>query len=271
MKRVRGLPAEPPLLGQYRSDNPHEDRRPAAEATAAWRSFKVDTAAYEQLRNQLAIAQCGLCLYCEQRLLDSRGEFVFNDYQVEHVLAKSGGAGRTLDWRNLALCCGGGTYRHHTDATRRYAGDTNATCGQSKDDADLPPGCDPRTIPLLGPLVFVTMEGTLRAHIANCSAANVDPKHIDDAIQLLNLNCERLRVARQSVYSNITAWLVPVLEMTINSSHATPAQQQLLFDTVVAAHLQPDQHGYLTRFWSTERSAFGSHGDSWVRNNPSIV
>jgi hypothetical protein len=115
------------------------------------------------------------------------------------------------------------------------------------------------------------MKGTLRAHIANCSAANVDPKHIDDAIQLLNLNCERLRVARQSVYSNITAWLVPVLEMTINSSHATPAQQQLLFDTVVAAHLQPDQHGYLTRFWSTERSAFGSHGDSWVRNNPSIV
>jgi predicted ATPase len=34
-----------------------------------------------------------------------------NDQQLEHLLAKSGGAGRSLDYQNVMVCCCGGTWR----------------------------------------------------------------------------------------------------------------------------------------------------------------
>jgi hypothetical protein len=53
MKRVRALTAEPPLLAQYRTTYPHEEQRPANEATATWEDFKSDRAAYKQVLESL--------------------------------------------------------------------------------------------------------------------------------------------------------------------------------------------------------------------------
>src|SRR6266545_4047285 len=108
MKHVRALTAEPPLLAKYRAAYPDEEKRPTSEATAAWDQFKSDQPAWAELLATLVKAQQGLCIYCEQRIVDGAGKLVANDYQVEHVRAKSGALGRVLEWRNLALACGGG-------------------------------------------------------------------------------------------------------------------------------------------------------------------
>ena len=79
MKHVRALTAEPPLLAQYRAAYPDEETRPATEATATWDGFKSDQPAYAELLARLAEAQQGLCIYCEQRLVDGKGKLVPND------------------------------------------------------------------------------------------------------------------------------------------------------------------------------------------------
>lgn len=271
MKHVRALSGEPPLLAQYRASHPIEEQRPASEATATWEGFKSDRLAYSELLTKLAEAQQGLCIYCEQRLVDGSGKLIPNDYQAEHVQAKSGAVGRVLDWRNLALACAGGTYRHHQDSSRQYTSALDTSCGQTKGDDDLPPGCDPRTYPLLDPLVEVGLGGELSVNTQHCAKAGVSPQDIVDAIELLNLDCERLRKARQDRRDNVNSWLVPLLAELLVATHLGPAQRQQMLDLWIAGRLQPDTSGYLRAFWTTERCALGPSADTWISNNLGLL
>jgi len=112
MKRVRRLAAAPPLRQAWLATNPAAATAPGAQATALWEQFKSDPA-YRELLGELVKLQRGLCCYCEQRVTKPDGTLVTNDYQVEHVLAKSGGSGRVVDATNFALACGGGTWAYH--------------------------------------------------------------------------------------------------------------------------------------------------------------
>lgn len=270
MRSARALPAEPPLLALYRTTYPNEDRRPANEADAVWDNLKADQAAYAQVLAELAQVQQGLCIYCEQRLVDKTGQRIANDYQIEHVQAKSGAMGRVLDWRNLALACMGGTYPHHRDETRRFTTALNTSCGQTKCDADLPPGSDPRSLPLLDPLVEVGMDGTLAVNAQNCVAAGVSATALQAAISLLNLDCERLRKARQDRRDNINPWLVDLLEELLASSHLDAAERQQMLDLFIAGRLQPDASGYLRAFWTAERCALGAGAETWIASNQGL-
>jgi len=270
MRSVRALPEEPPLLAQYRTTYPNEERRPATEASAVWDNLKADRSAYAQLLTELAQAQQGLCIYCEQRLVDKDGRLIANDYQVDHVRAKSGAAGRVLDWRNLALACTGGTYPHHRDGTRQFTTALNTSCGQKKEDVDLPSGSDPRRLPLVGSLVEVGMDGRLAVNAQNCVAAGVSPTALQDAFDLLNLNCERLRKARQDRRDNINSWVVPLLAELLASTHLDAAQRQQMLDLLIAGQLQPDASGYLRAFWTAERCALGPDAEIWIANNQGL-
>lgn len=274
MKHVRALAAEPPLLAQYRTKYPAEEQRPANEATASWEGFKTDQPAYKELLAKLAEAQQGLCIYCEQRLVDAarpvdeNGNVVFvsNDYQVEHVRSKSGAVGRVLDWHNLALGCGGGTYLHHSDSSRVYTNALNTSCGQTKGDEDLPAGCDPRTFPLTDALVEVGIDGRLSVNAQHCAAAGIAQTNVENTITLLNLDCERLRKARQDVGDNTRSWFVFMLEELL-SPQLTLAQRGQFIDLLVARRLQPDAQQALPRFWTTERSAIGAPAEAWLVAN----
>ena len=261
MKHVRALPAQPPLLQQYCTNHPNEPLRPANEARFTWDTFKADGPAYIELLRWLTQAQQGICIYCEQRLVDADGELVAMDYQVEHVLPKSGAVGRVLDWKNLALACCGGTYPYHSDVTRRYASTMNTSCGQEKDASDL--SCDPRNLPLLDPLVKVGINGKLGVDAGNCAAAGVSVIDVDDAVRLLNLDCERLRKARQDIGDQVRSWFVFMLE-EIASPRLSHVQKQTAVDLLVATRLQPDAEGNLLRFWSAERSAIGEPAEKWL-------
>jgi uncharacterized protein (TIGR02646 family) len=234
-----------------------------------WENFRNDKAAYQELCKQLSARQQGLCIYCEQRLVDGEGTLILLDYQVEHVLAKSGGVGRVLDWTNLALACWGGTYPHHKDESRRYTSKDNVSCGQTKGDDELTPGCDPRTYSLLHELVSVGLDGVLSVNASQCEAMGVDPANVKKVIELLQLNCERLRMARQNIGDQDRKWFTFMVKDLADRNLSNEQKRQMLA-LLVAAQLQPDAVGALLPFWSTKRSAIGAPAETWLVSNDQL-
>lgn len=267
MKHVRRLAAQPLRLKQYCLEHPAEPLRPANEADAAWTTFKRDKASYTELLTQLTRIQQGLCIYCEQRLVDQDGNHVPMDYQVEHVQPKSGAVGRVLDWTNLALACCGGTYKHHSDVSRKYDSKENVSCGQLKEDRTL--GCDPRDLPLLDPVIEVGLDGRLSINTLNCARAGLSPEIVHNGISLLNLNCERLRKKRQDIADNARSWFHFMLAEIVTSP-LTHAEQQAALDILVARRLRPDSLGNLPAFWSAERSAIGVPAETWLATHQTL-
>jgi uncharacterized protein (TIGR02646 family) len=270
MKHVRALASEPPLLAHYRATYPHEEVRPASEAKATWEGFKTDLPAYREVLARLMEKQQGLCIYCEQRLADGSGQLVTNDYQVEHVLAKSKAAGRVLDWHNLALACCGGTYPHHLDPSRAYSTANNTSCGQAKGDSELPNGCDPRSFPLLDAVLEVGLDGKLEVNSAHCQSAAIELDDVKNAIARLGLDCERLRKARQDSRDNVNGWMVSLLEGLLSATHLDSTQRQLMLGLVIAGRLQPDASGCLRAWWSTERCALGPDAETWISHHQGL-
>lgn len=276
MKHVPRLPAEPVTLAAYREGNPADATADGAAAKSVWNRFRDEKAAYDDVRARLVAYQQGLCGYCEQRLTNNKGVLITNDQQIEHVLPKSGGTGRTLDWTNLMLCCWGGSYREkdeqYRDRSRHYDGDENVSCGQSKGDKCLGVGCDPRGFPCEPPLVRVGLDGRLKADEEACRIAGVDPHALNTTIEyVLNLNCERLRAAREDLVDNIQNWVVPILDDLLRATHLTSAQVRVLRQLVVAGRLQPDEHGYLRAFWTTERQYLEPWSSEWIAENHELL
>lgn len=221
-----------------------------------WQRFrKRDPAAYKQVVVELAERQHGLCLYCEQLLVDKGGEPIVGKYQVEHVLPKSGASGRVLDWTNLALACWG-----------TGAGSADSSCGRAKGDRDLPARCDPRVLPLLDEVVDVGLDGNLSANVVNCQAAQVSPQFVEDALGLLNLRCERLRKRREDA-SSATRTAVTELLRDLLAADVPASVVAQAFETMVASRLSPDPTGALTEFWSAERSGLGAASGTWISRN----
>jgi uncharacterized protein (TIGR02646 family) len=271
MKHVPRLSREPTSLTTYRCENDADAKATPSEAQLVWARFR-DVPAFGEVREALVAAQGGLCIYCEQRLTNDAGQLVPNDQQLEHVLPKSGGVGRTLDWRNLALCCAGGTYPHHEDSTRRYASNADVSCGQRKDDRELSPNCDPRGFPCLPRLVEVGLDGTLSPIAASCKSVGIDSTQLEETINVtLNLNCERLKVARKKVADNIRAWIVGLAEELLRNSTLTAEQRAAFMTLVAAGRLQPDGRAHLHAFWTTERQYLEPWSETWIASNLSLL
>ncbi len=270
MKRVPTLATEPSDLAQWREEHPEDRAATGSDARGAWDRFKSSGDAYRQLLAQLLAHQHGLCGYCEQRLSKDDGTLVVNDYQVEHVLAKSGGAERVLDWHNLLLCCNGGTWSHHRDSSRHLGGHGSAatvSCGQAKQDAELRPRCDPRGFPWDEPVVTIDLLGHMHAEADACRRADIDPELLQQTIDdVLGLNCERLRMARENTVTAITQWFVEIVEEVLRlAPHLPPDEARRIREQLVGGRLRPDVHGHLQRFWTTERLYLGELAESWIR------
>lgn len=266
MKWVARLPAEPAVLAAYRVLQPEDANASGTDAKAAWNRFRAD-AAYKQVRDELVKIQHGLCAYCEQRVTSETGVLIELDQQIEHVLPKSGGAGRTLDWTNFMLCCGGGCCRHHTELSRYSPGST-CSCGQSKADDLLDPGCDPRGLPSLYRVVDVGMDGTIAANRDACQRAGIPPEELDRTLNnTLNLNCERLRRAREEVLRNVRTWIVPVLQSFVEASHLNDDRREQFLLLLVEGRLSLDRYGHLRAFWTAERQYLEPLSDTWIAQN----
>lgn len=274
MKHVPSLLSEPPELASHIARNATDAEAPGSDAQAVWQRFK-DSDAYSEVLARLVERQMGLCGYCEQRLTTRAGTLIPAEYQIEHVKAKATGNGLTLEWTNLMLCCGGGCYPHHRDPTRfrRGArGRPDLSCGQAKGDKELDANCDPRTWPCQSRMVEVDLSGRIRSDRAECGKAGIDPDLLQRTIDdVLRLNTERLRLARQAVAANVVEWVVDILEELQHIAPNLPrTNAERIREELVGGRLGPDEHGHLLPFWSTERQ-FLPEAEAWVARNAALL
>lgn len=261
MKHVRSLEAEPPLLGDYRRSRQSRTAAPASEATGVWDRFKKRApSAYKELRDLLVTRQYGLCMYCERLLVDNlTGLLEHDSYLVEHVLPKAGAAGRVLDWNNLGLSC-----------WVRGALKEMKTCADAKSFHDLPSGCDPRDLPLMPSLIDVSLDGKLTQKLGLGGNFGESVDALSDAIRLLNLNAESLRVKRQKVRDDLRGQFLSLLQ-ALREMGLEEAEMSLAIDEFVASRLRPQgDHQLLISFWTTERIELGALAECWIAANREI-
>lgn len=279
MKATPRWVAPPSELIHYRQDNPADVAAPGAEARAVWERFKASSAYLPTLAALIAEQQA-LCAYCEQTLVwqedeiaraAARGRFpgqvgerIVLDTQVEHVRAKSGGAGRALDPTNLIACCNGGTQRHLEGFPERFdeASGPNVSCGQAKGDKDLP--FDPRSLPCSPPLLRLGIEGDVYADAAGCAAAGLTEDAVNAAVdEVLHLNCARLKTARKVRYK-VANEAIEMLPLIVRDLRADDQLLRAFLESTVAAVLAPDARGHLRPFWSVWREVLSPFSEDWI-------
>ena len=249
MKRVRVLPDPTPGLAEYLDsvDNPSWDEFGAHNAGESLR----------ELRATLARSQHHICAYCEIDIWKSRR-------QVEHVIPRSDeGAGErmALDVSNMAACCMGGTVR----VVGSGAGDDgdyyrapirhNMSCGQAKNNRYDDAFIDPREIPAVPSLMSVHGDGLIEADERACQAAGLSAHAVTRTIDMLNLNAERLRVARSK-------WRNALLE---ESRHV---ENEGSMSAWIRSLLTPNADGQLLRFFTTSRCFFGPMAERILDERP---
>ena len=252
MKRIRGLDAPTPGLTAYL----------ACEGDAAdWDGFRSHAAgaSYRELLKKLMAVQHGLCAYCE---IDLRN----GDRQIEHVVPRSEpncGQERALDVDNLIACCKGGSARNEfgpdarDDRERfRQPPRPNISCGEKKGgnwDADF---VDPRTLPALPSLLRVGYDGRVEADRAACQEAEQSAETVNRSIEILGLNVERLRVARERRWR--------ALEDGWREHLGDPE----VMEEAARGELLPQADGGLPRFFTTSRSYFAPWGELILEQEP---
>ena len=237
MKRIQQFPGPMPGLGGYGK---------RAGTSASWKGYRSEAARYRPLIDALCALQHGLCGYCEIDLWEG-------DREVEHVVPRSHPRrGKTLALAagNLIACCRGGAADRSDDERR-----PGASCGQAKGDVSDPDFIDPRTLPELPSLMRVLPNGQIEADGKACREAGVTADRVERTIELLNLNVERLRRARQRHRRRLGA----------NSRHFANGTA---LEQWARRILLPEHGGHLNRFFTTSRSYFGPVGERVLAQKP---
>ncbi len=234
MKCIRALDGPTPGLVDYVDCDGEQ---------ANWDGFRSHQAgdAYLELVSALQNVQHGLCGYCEIDVTDQ-------DRQVEHVIPQSNqaqGAILALDATNMIVCCKGGTWQTADVARWRPPPKRNRSCGEAKQDSVDPDFVDPRMLPALPSLTRVRFDGRIAADNEACVGASFDAGKVDKTIDILGLNVERLRLAREKRWQALSENWQEYLDDPQVMQKATRME------------LLPAEGGRLSRFFSTSRSFFG--------------
>ena len=245
MKRIRALDRPTPGLVDYLD---------CEGAHVNWDGFRSHQAgaAYREIITALCSIQHGLCGYCEIDITKQHR-------QVEHVIPRSDarqGRDRALDPANLMACCKGGTGITEDTARRSTPVKRNRSCGEAKQDRVDPGFIDPRKLPALPSLIRVGYDGKITADEAACAEADFDVGGVQMTIDILGLNVERLRLAREKRWH--------ALSENWGKYHDDS-------DVMMAAackELLPGEDGRLPRFFTTSRSYFARIGERILAEAP---
>ena len=250
MKRIQRLLHRTPGLEEYlelEGENANWDR---------FRSHRAGHA-YREVIEVLTSRQHGLCGYCEIGLVEL-------DRQVEHVVPQRGaqqGAGRTLDVTNLIACCRGGTNSlfapdilAHEDRYLKPLS-RNQSCGQKKGREERDDLVDPRDLPPLPSLTRVLDDGAIEADPEACTSAGVPANRVRVTIEVLNLNAERLRLARERRWT------------ALNDEWGDFLDDPELMHEAAKSELLP-QDGRLRKFFTTSRCYFGLVAEQVLDEQP---
>lgn len=245
MKRIRALDGPTPGLADYLNcEGKH----------AFWDGFRSYRAgaAYREIFEALSAIQHGLCGYCEIDLTE-------RDRQIEHVTPQSDPQqGRTLslDPTNMMACCKGGTLNINDEARRQNPVKRNRSCGEAKQDLVDSRFVDPRMLPALPTLMQVRFDGRIAADKPACADAAVDADNVNRTIEILGLNVERLRLAREKRWQALSDnW----------QNHYNDPQR---LQEAARGELLPGEDCCLPRFFTTSRSYFGPLGEAILAEAP---
>lgn len=175
-----------------------------------WEAFRNEQPeAYKAARDQLYGNQAGLCAYCEIKLAT-------NNQQIEHIIPKSMSLpdrDYTFEFSNFLLCCRGGT---NTSSPRpdEYSTDpslaVNRSCGEKKGayfGSDFISPCHLPAIPVFE-LHYHPDDGvSFKVDPEVCAQHAIDPEKIEKTMDILGLNCPRLKRNRKVVWNMIQAEL----------------------------------------------------------------
>ena len=246
MKRIRSLPDCPPGLAGYLA---HE-----VDEVNDWDGFRSHEAgaSYLALVEPLVDIQHGLCGYCE---IDIEPR----DRQVEHVIPQSDplhGATHALDYGNMIACCKGGTLLSDDPGRRLDPVRRNRSCGEAKGrvaDVDF---IDPRTLPDLPSLTRVNFNGRMEADAASCDTCGIPVHRVERTIEILGLNNERLRRARENRWE------------ALSEHWASEIDNSELMVAAARGELFPNIENRLARFFTTSRSYFDVYAERVLSEPP---
>ena len=196
--------------------------------------------------------QHGLCGYCEIDINET-------DWQVEHVVPQSKpqqGTARVLDHQNLIASCKGGTISSDDDTRRLDPVKYNQSCGQAKGDRVEPDFIDPRTLPMGLSVVRVVFNGYIIADEVACETCGIAITRVERTIEILGLNIERLRKAREYRWN------------ALSDSWSSMFSDYRLMESVARNELLPDKDNRLNRFFTTSRSFLGEFGEKVLAQSP---
>ena len=223
---------------------------------ACWNGFKSHQSgqAYRELFERLLSIQHGLCGYCEIDITEQ-------DRQVEHVIPRSDprrGALCALAHDNMIACCKGGTWDSGDQARWQIPVRKNRSCGEAKGGNLDPEFVDPRNLPELPSLTQVGSGGKIVANEAACLRARMDAQKENRTIDILGLNVERLRIAREKHWRALNEnWKEHFGDLEVMME---AAREELL----------PDGINQLKRFFTTSRSFFDGLAEDILAENDEI-
>ena len=125
----------------------------------------------------------------------------------------------------------------------------NPSCGQAKGDRMDEEFIDPRTLPAMPSLTRVNFQGRMEADIAECANQGFPVEAVEKTIEILGLNSQRLRRARENLWNDLSEILDPQFE---NPVFMEAFAQEVLI---------PNQINRLPKFITTRRSYFGEFGE----------
>lgn len=199
MKKIRKTPG-PNALTSYAEAHPND----------TWEKFRDARTEYEETKKQVFRDQGDLCAYCETRLKEAGPA----NQRLEHIHPKSdiadGSKNWALDWENIIGVCHGGSATNDGHLERP----SNLSCDAYKDHfmnrQKLPPDCggwliNPLHLPHLPCLFqFDLNNGELKPDREQCDKLQLDANKntfdlVNKTIEMLNLNCDRLKAQRMEV------------------------------------------------------------------------
>lgn len=246
MKRIKSLPDCPSGLAEYLSEDSNRGKD--------WDEFRSHDAgkSYQELIDCLDDLQHGLCGYCEIDLKET-------DRQVEHIVPQSApqqGITKVLDYTNMIACCKGGT-QQTDDQSRRYEPVRyNLSCGQAKGDKIHADFIDPRNLPELPTLMRVNFEGQIEVDVDSCKICDIDRRKVEKTIEILGLNAERLRLARENLWDALA------------DNWEFDFEDSMLMEAGANIELLPNACNHLPKFFTTSGSFFGKYAESILSHSP---
>lgn len=244
MKRIRERNKPTPGLAEYLK---------VVGDNANWNDFRDHnkSASYNELIEELIDVQHGLCGYCEINLVEL-------DRQIEHVIPRGDsqyGASREVDVTNMIACCKGGTSPVFASSERSSDEDRyfepvkdNMSCGQAKEDLNDADFLEPRKLPALPSLTKVLVDGRIEVDEKACESEGIPTTRVTRTIEILNLNAERLKSAREKQWNNLEE----------EADQIGDPDDSDIMEAWVRSVLMPDDAGRLVSFFTTTRSYFGS-------------